>query len=211
MSDYSHNNETSDDAFFIHEAFVVWNIAVKEALAMQQNPGFVHMAGASLYRLRDLDLTLAKTLGVTVYHVRDWARRNLPTTSAFGRRYEGHIDFDYTVERRDNQMHVSEVRKRSKAAPPPFPDHVHPPGGGKLITVERNDPAASEMWATSMKTTLEFAQEICVGSDPLETPANTARRILLASLAEADVQTCIKDIGFSLDELRTRLGAFDGP
>ncbi|MCH7843568.1 MAG: hypothetical protein IID01_12485 [Chloroflexi bacterium] len=206
MADLSQHDKPSDDAFSLHEAYVVWEIAWQEAIAMQHNPGFVHLAGASLYRLRDSDLSLAKELGVTVYHIRDWAMKNLPTTNPFGRSYEGHIDFDYTVERRLDKMHVGKVRKPAKAAPTPYPEHVHPPGGGKLIMVERNDPAASELWATAMKSSLRFAQEIFAGSQPDEPPATTARRIFLSSLSNPEVQSLLHDIGYSVDELRTKLG-----
>ena len=78
MTNLSQPEKTNEDAFYFHEAYVVWEIAFNEALSMQQNPGFVHLAGACLYRLRDFDLTLAKELGVTVYHIRNWAMENLP-------------------------------------------------------------------------------------------------------------------------------------
>ena len=212
MVNAPHQVRTSDDGFFLHEAYVVWEIALQDARAMWQNTSFVHLFGASLYRLRDSDLTLAKELRVTFYHIRNWAKENLPTINSFGRRYQGDIDFEYTVERRNDErgtgrLHVRNVRKPPKSAPAPFTEHTHPPGGGKLITVERNDPVASELWAASMKTTLEFAQEICAGAQPSETLGDTARRFLRASLAESDVQTCINGIEFSLDELARRLGS----
>ena len=77
---------TSSDGFHFHEAYVVWEIAFNEALSMQQNPSFVHLAGACLYRLREFDLTLAKELGITVYHLRNWAMEKLPTTNSFAHR-----------------------------------------------------------------------------------------------------------------------------
>ncbi len=211
MVNAPHQVRTSDDGFFLHEAYVVWEIASQDARAMWQNTSLVHMFGASLYRFRDSNLTLAKELRVTVYHIRNWSMKNLSTTNSFGRSYQGDIDFDYTVERRNDErgtgrLHVLKVRKPPKSAPPPFTDHTHPPGGGKLITAQRNDPVASELWATSMKTTLEFAQEIHTGSEPLESPGNMARRFLLALLSVADVQTCLNDIGYSVDELRGKLG-----
>ena len=82
MADLSQSQKPNDDAFFLNEAYVVWEIAFNEALSMQQNPGFVHLAGACLYRLREFDLALAKEIGITVYHLRDWARANLPTANA---------------------------------------------------------------------------------------------------------------------------------
>ena len=103
MVNAPHQVRTSDDGFFLHEAYVVWEIALQDARAMWQNTSFVHLFGASLYRLRDSDLTLAKELRVTFYHIRNWAKENLPTINSFGRRYQGDIDFEYTVERRNDE------------------------------------------------------------------------------------------------------------
>lgn len=166
-------DKVNEEEFFDHEGYVLWEIAHQEASAMQQNPGFVHLLGASLYRLRESDLALAKQLRVTFYHTRNWAMENLPTTNPFCQRYKGYIDFDYTVERRIDErgaggMHVRKVRKPPKVAPRPFTEHVHPPGEGLVVRITRNDPAASNLWAESMKTSLEFAQEIHAGSEPSE-------------------------------------------
>ena len=205
MTNLSQPEKTNDDAFYLHEAYVVWEIAFNEALSMQQNPGFVHFAGACLYRLREFDLTLSKELGITVYHLRNWAMENLPTTNSFARRYDGHIDFEYTIERRADKMFVGKVKKRNNPQPAPLPDHVHPPGEG-LIARERIDPVASELWATAMRSTYEFAQEIYAGSGDGESPATTLRRCLAALLATAEVQSCLEDGGFSVGELREKLG-----
>ena len=206
MADFSPQDETSNDGFFLHEAYVVWEIALQDASVMQQNPSFVHLFGASLYRLRDSDLTLAKELRVTFYHTRDWVMTNLPTTNPFGHSYEGPIDFDYTVARRLNQMHVGKVRKPPTAPPPSPPEHVHAPGGGMVVRMTKNDPAANELWAASMKPSLQFAQAIHADAEPLESPAATARRALVSLLAEPEVQTCLRDIGMSAEELRAKLG-----
>ena len=106
-------------------------------------------------------------------------------------------------------MHVRKVRKPSKAAPTPFTEHHHPPGGGKLITVQTNDSVASELWATAMRSTYEFVQEIYDGSGDGESPATTLRRCLASLLATAEVQGCLEDVGFSVDELRVKLGERD--
>jgi hypothetical protein len=200
------NIENASDGFYSHEAYVVWEIAFNEALSMQQDPGFVHLAGACLYRLREFDLTLAKELGITVYHVRNWAMENLPTTNPFDRRYEGHIDFEYTVEIRADKMFVGKVKERQSAQTNPIPDHVHPPGEGRMIRKEGIDPEASELWATAMRSTYEFAQEIYAGSDDEESPAATLRRWLVSLVATTEVQGCLEDSGFSVGELRGKLG-----
>ena len=205
MADLSQPKQTSNDGFNFHEAYVVWEIAFNEALSMQQNPGFVHLAEACLYRLRDFDLTLAKDLGITVYHLRNWAMENLPTTNSFARRYDGHIDFEYTVERRVDKMFVGKVKKRSQAPPKPLSDHVHPTGEG-MIVLEKIDPAASELWATAMRSSFEFAQDIYAGAGDEESAATTLRRFLAASLATAEFRGCLEDIGFSVDEIRGKLG-----
>lgn len=205
MTSLSQPEKTNDDAFYFHEAYVVWGIAFNEALSMQQNPGFVHLAGACLYRLREFDLTLAKELGITVYHLRNWAMENLPTTNSFAQRYEGHIDFEYTVERRADKMYVGRVKNDSDESPSPLPDHDHPPGESLSIWLQI-DPAASELWATAMRSSFEFAQEIYDGSGDGETPATTLRRWLASLLATAEVQGCLEDVGFSVGELRGKLG-----
>ena len=198
--------KTNEDGFYLHEAYVVWEIALNEALSMQQNPGFVHLTGACLYRLREFDLTLAKELGITVYHLRNWAMENLPTTNPFDRRYDGHIDFEYTIERRADKMFVGRVKKRDTPPPDPVPDHVHPPGEGAMIVLEGIDPEASELWATAMRSTYEFAQEIYAGAGDEESPATTLRRFLMALLATAEVQGCLEEVGFSVRELRGKVG-----
>jgi hypothetical protein len=205
MANLSQPEKTNEDAFYFHEAYVVWEIAFNEALSMQQNPGLVHLAGACLYRLREFDLTLAKELGITVYHLRNWAMESLPTTNSFARRYDGQIDFEYTVERRADKMFVGKVRKRGNAPPKPLPDHVHPPGEG-LIVLEMIEPAASELWATAMRSTYEFAQEIYASSKDEETPATTIRRCLISLLATTEFQGCLEDVGFSVGDLRGKLG-----
>jgi len=70
----------------------------------------------------------------------------------------------------------------------------------------KNDPAANELWAASMKTSLQFAQEIHAGSEPSESPATTVRRILVSLLETAEVRSCLRDIGMSAEELRAKLG-----
>jgi len=206
MASLSQPEETSSDGFYLHEAYVVWEIAFNEALSMQQNLGFVHLAGACLYRLREFDLSLAKELSITVYHLRNWAVENLPTTNPFDRRYEGHIDFEYTIERRADKMFVGRVKKRNDGPPKPLPDHVHPPGERSMIVTERIDPEASELWATAMRATYEFAQKIYAGSGDEESQATTLRRCLVALLATAEVEDCLRDIGFSVDGLMGKLG-----
>ncbi len=208
MADLSQAQKPNNDAFFLNEAYVVWEIAFNEALSMQQNPGFVHLAAACLYRLREFDLALAKEIGITVYHMRDWARTNLPTANASGHRYEGDIDFDYTVERRADKMHVRKVKKPNKAPRRTYPDHVHPPGEG-LTVRERIDPAASELWAAAMRSTYEFAERIYDGSGDEESPANTLGKCLVSLLATTEVQGCLEDVGFSPGELRRKLGERD--
>jgi hypothetical protein len=205
MTSLSQPGKTNVDAFYFHEAYVVWEIAFNEALSMQQNPSFVHLAGACLYRLREFDLTLAKQLGITVYHLRNWAMENLPATNSFAQRYEGQIDFEYTVERRADKMYVGRVKNSSDAPPSPLPDHGHPLGQG-LSARQKIDPAASELWATAMRSSFEFAQEIYDGSGDGETPATTLRRWLVSLLATAEVQGCLEDVGFSVGELRGKLG-----
>ena len=103
MASFADNDTTDRKDFFLHEAYVIWEIALQDAIAMWQNTSFVHLFGASLYRLRDSDLTLAKELRVTVYHVRNWAMEKLPTKHSFGHRYEGEIDFDYTYRKKDRR------------------------------------------------------------------------------------------------------------
>jgi len=208
MADLLQPEKTSNDGFQFHEAYVVWEIAFNEALSMQQNPSFVHLVGACLYRLREFDLTLAKELRITVYHIRDWAMENLPTTNPFDRRYKGHIDFEYTVERRADKMFVGKVKERQTAQTSPIPDHVHPPGEG-LIVRERIDPEASESWATAMRSTYEFAQEIYAGYGDEESSAATLRRCLVSLLATTEVKGCLEEVGFSVGELRGKLGESD--
>ncbi|MDA0264550.1 MAG: hypothetical protein O3A93_09180 [Chloroflexi bacterium] len=204
MADLLQPETANNDGFYFHEAYVVWEIAFNEALSMQQNPGFVHLAGACLYRLRESDLTLAKELGITVYHLRNWAMENLPTTNSFARRYDGHIDFDYTIERRADKMHVRQVKKCDNGSPMPHPDQVHLPDEG-LIVRERIDPAASEMWATAMMSTYEFAQEVYADSGDAESPVASGRRILLALLDTVEVRSCVENVGFSVGEMRGKL------
>ncbi len=205
MANLSQPEKTNEDAFYFHEAYVVWEIAFNEALSMQQNPGLVQLAGACLYRLREFDLTLAKALGITVYHLRNWAMESLPTTTSFARRYDGHIDFEYTIERRADKMFVGTVKERSSAPPQPLPDHVHPPSES-LIMRERIDPAASELWAAAMRSTYEFAQEIYDGSGDEESSATTIRRCLISLLATTEFQGCLENVGFSVGDLRGKLG-----
>lgn len=205
MASLSQPEKTSSDGFYFHEAYVVWEIAFNEALSMQQNPGLVHLAGACLYRLREFDLVLAKELGITVYHLRNWAMENLSTTNSFARRYDGHIDFEYTIERMADKVHVRKVKKRSNSPPQPLPDHVHPPGEGLIVRV-RIDPAASGLWAEAMRSSYEFAQEIYAGSGDEESSATTIRRCLRSLLETAEVQGCLENVGFSVGELRGKLG-----
>ena len=200
------NIENASDAFYFHEAYIVWEIAFNEALSLQQNPGFVHLAAACLYRLREIDLTLAKELGITVDHLRNWAMESLPTTNPFDRRYEDHIDFEYTVEKRADKMFVGKVKERKSAETNPVPEHVHPPGEGLVVHQERIDPEASELWATAMRSTYEFAQEIYAGSADEESPVATLRRCLVSLMATAEVQRCLEEVGFSVGELRGKLG-----
>jgi len=202
--------ENASDGFYFHEAYVVWEIAFNGAISMQQNPGFVHLAGACLYRLREIDLALAKELGVTVYHLRNWAMKNLPTTNPFDQRYEGNIDFDHTIERKADKTRVRKVKKRNNAPLMPIPVHVHPPGEGLLVHQGGIDPVASELWAMAMRSTYEFAQEIYEvsgeGSGDEESLATTLRRCLVSLLATDEVQDCLGDVGFSVGGLRGKLG-----
>ena len=205
MANLSQPEITNGDPFYFHEAYVVWEIAFNEALSMQQNLGFVHLAGACLYRLRELDLALATQLRVTVYHIRGWTLKNLPTTNPFDQRYQGHIDFDYKIERRADKMFVGKLHKSSEAPDGSGPAHVHAPGEGMTVR-ERIDPAASESWATTMRSSFEFAQEIYAGSGGDEPAAVTLRRYLDSLLSTAEVQACLKDVGFSASELKDKVG-----
>ena len=72
--------------------------------------------------------------------------------------------------------------------------------------VERNDPAASELWAESIRSSLQFVRAIHADSDASESPATTVCRILTSLLSTAEVQTCLKDIGVFAAELRSNLG-----
>ena len=199
----------NDDGFYFHETFVVWEIAFNEALSMQQNLGVVHLAGACLYRLREFNLVLAKDIGVTVYHIRDWAKEHLPTTNPDNRRYEGHIDFDYKVERRADKIFVFKVDKPDSETYTRTPEHVHPPSGGLVVHRERIDPEASGLWASTMSASFQFAQEIYGDSGDGDSPATTLRRFLRSLLATDEVKTCLQDSGFSVEGLRDKLGEPD--
>jgi hypothetical protein len=198
----------NDDGFYFHETFVVWEIAFNEALSMQQNLGVVHLAGACLYRLREFDLILAKDIGITVYHIRNWAKENLPTTNPDDHRYEGYIDFNYKVEKRADKIFVFKVDEPALETHTRSLEDVHFPGEG-LIATEKINPAASELWASTMSASFQFAQEIYGDSGDGDSPSTTLRRFLRSLLGTAEVQTCLNDIGFSVEGLKKRLSEPD--
>lgn len=133
MANLSQPEITKSDPSYFHEAYVIWEIAFNEALSMQQNLGFVHLAGACLYTLGELNLPMAMELRVTVYHIRGWALKNLPTTNPSDQRYQGHIDFDYKIEKGADKMFVGKPHKSSEAPDGSGPAHVHTPGEGMTI------------------------------------------------------------------------------
>ena len=75
-----------------------------------------------------------------------------------------------------------------------------------MIVRERIDPVASELWATAMRSTYEFAQEIYAGSGEEEPPVTTLRRCLVSLLATGEVNDCLEGVGFSAGELMGKLG-----
>lgn len=204
MTDSLHHDKLSDDDFFLHEAVIVWNIALNDAFAMGQLPGVVHLAGASLYRLRNTDPEMAKDLRITVNDIREWATANLSAKGPSRKRYEGDLDFEYTVALTDNMLTVRPVRKPANIATFSYPDHVHPPGEGGVV--RRSDPAENKLQTESMESLFQFVEPFHADSEAAGNSATTVRRILVATLATAEVQTCLKDIGVSIDELRSKLG-----
>ena len=79
------------------EVDVLVEIAIRDALTLSQNPGFVHALGAALYRLRDADSALAARVGIDFISVREWAAQNLPLLSSAHKPYEGPLDFEYNI------------------------------------------------------------------------------------------------------------------
>ena len=188
----------------VDEAIIVWNIALKDAFAMGQLPGFVHLAGACLYRLKDADQKAAEDIGITVNEIRRWAVEHLPAKDPSRNRYEGDVDFEYRVGLSGNMLTVRPVRKPVNAIISIYPDHVHPPGEGGVV--HKTDTAASKLQTAAMESLFRFVEPIHADAENIGSSTAIIRRILLALLATTEVQSCLEDVGYSVDELRRKLG-----
>ena len=189
-----HREERRNSLYF-DEAIIVWNIAVKEALTLGHIPSFVHLVGASLYRLRDADAKLLGELGVSVEDIRQWAVANLPPSrDSLNRRYEGNLDFEYTIKLGLNDLRVSRVRRPVKLAPENFQEHDHPSGEG-IGVLKLDDSGGDVSLQLPLKSLFQFIEAIRADADPAESSVATLRRVLVGLWFTTEAQACLDGLG----------------
>ena len=196
----------------IRETWLVGEIAIRDALALGQDPSLVHVLGAALYRLRDADPQLAARLTISFLPVRQWTLRNLPSPL---RRFplESSLDHQYTVYVQEYsgspRLKVDRVNRPVRVLMGTGAESVDagesPHGVGRFIKASQD---------SSYKDGLERVFKLLDSCEDFgETPEPTLitiQRILAKLLDDQQVQDCLAAHGVTPQELLTDLGMSSG-
>ena len=181
------------------EVDVVTDIAVRDALALSQNPCMVHVLGALLYRVRDADPGFAARVGIDFIAVREWATQNLPLISSDYKPYEGPLDFEYTFnlyeEKGHHRVNVRRVHRpvRTRAAEQTPQDmHKDSVQGVGIFRVATEDSPP----ATGIRMVIVSLDEVAKPNEgPPEPTIVSLQRLLPRILEDQQVLACLADHG----------------
>ena len=188
-------NMERPDRMPFYEADVVMQIAVNDASTMHQAAVMVHVLGAALYRMRDADPQLAGDIGLSAIDVRIWALANLPPRAPLYLRYEGNLDWEYTIITKKNFLSVERVKRPVIEADTPIRRHGHDPQEKTLIM----SGSRSRFRRTHLADgSLELIKNIRASALPSESIVETLRRTLMALLPMPGIQKCVEESGRSV-------------